>query len=125
MSFGILFTPVHPLLKLLSINVLFAPYLSMPLQCGTLIHLVTLNSWKVFSAEQPDGFVEVGGILSIGNGPNRLTCLNQLEWPLLHQRQIHFTICQAHNIIHHLSAIPFTQYFSADNKHSNPSALNT
>ena len=50
-------------------------------------------------------------------------CLNQLEWPLLHQRQIYFTICQVHNIIHHLSAIPFTQYFSADNRHSNPSAL--
>ena len=37
------------------------------------VHLVTLNSWKVFSAEQPDGFVEVGGILSIDNGPNHLT----------------------------------------------------
>ena len=45
----------------------------MPLQCGTLIHLVTLNSWKVFSAEQPDDSVEVGGILSTKNGPNHLT----------------------------------------------------
>ena len=52
-------------------------------------------------------------------------CLNQLEWPLLHQRQIYFTICQIHNTIHHLSAIPFTQYFSTDNRHSNPSALDT
>ena len=30
-----------------------------------------------------------------------------------------------HNNIHHLSAIPFMQYFSADNRHSNPSALDT
>jgi len=52
-------------------------------------------------------------------------CLNLLEWPLLHQRQIYFTICQVHNIIHHLSAIPFMQYFSTDNRHSNPSVLDT
>ena len=70
--FGILFTPVHPLLKLLSINALFAPYLSTPLHCGILIHLVTLNSWKVFNA---DGFVEVSGILSTDNGSNHLTVI--------------------------------------------------
>jgi len=52
-------------------------------------------------------------------------CVNQLEWPLLHQRHIYFSIYQVHNILHHLSVIPFTQYFSTDNRHSNPSVLDT
>ena len=41
---------------------------------------MTLNIWKVFSAEQPDGIVEVSGILWTDNGPNHLACANQLEW---------------------------------------------
>jgi len=52
-------------------------------------------------------------------------CVNQLDRPLLHQRQTYFSICQVYNILHHLLAVSFTQYFSADNRHSNPSALDT
>ena len=51
-------------------------------------------------------------------------CLDQLEWPLLHQRQNYFTICQVHKILHHQSAIS-SRYFSAVNRHSNPSAIDT
>ena len=52
-------------------------------------------------------------------------CLDQLEWPSLHQRQNYFTICQVHNILHHQSAISSSRYFSAVNRHSNPSAIDT
>ena len=76
----------------------------------------------MFNTEQPDG---VCG--SRWNPVNRQwskssDCfLNQLDWPLLYQRQI----CQLHNIIHHLSVIIFMQYFAADNGNSNPLALDT
>ena len=51
-------------------------------------------------------------------------CINQLEWPSLHQRQNYFAICQVHNILNHRSAISFSQYFPTVNRHpSNPSAL--
>ena len=51
-------------------------------------------------------------------------CLDQLEWPSLHQRQNYFTICQVHNILHHQSATS-SRYFSAVNRHSNPLAIDT
>ena len=53
-------------------------------------------------------------------------CMNHLNWPNLHQRQDYFSICQLHNIMNHESAIPFSQYFSRQNRHpSNPFALDT
>ena len=53
-------------------------------------------------------------------------CINQLKWPSLHLRQNYFTICQAHSILNHQSALPSSQFFSTVNRHpSKPFALDT
>ena len=53
-------------------------------------------------------------------------CISHLKWPILHQRQNCFNICQVHNILNHKTAIPSSQYFSAVNRHpTNSSALDT
>ena len=46
------------------------------------------------------------------------SCLNQLSWPSLHDRQKHFTICQLHSNFNNHSAIPFNKQFSRSNRHS-------
>ena len=46
------------------------------------------------------------------------SCLDQLNWPSLHNRQKYFTLCQLHNIFNNHSAIPFNEHFSRTNRHS-------
>ena len=46
------------------------------------------------------------------------SCLDQLKWPTLHNRQKYFTICQLHDIFNNYSTIPFKEHFSMSNRHS-------
>ena len=46
------------------------------------------------------------------------SCLDQLKWPTLHNRQKYFTICQLHDIFNNYSIIPFKEHFSMSNRHS-------
>ena len=56
------FILVHPLLRPQFTDVLSTHCWNMPHQYGIYIHLVTLESLKQFSAEQPDGSVAVVGM---------------------------------------------------------------
>ena len=46
------------------------------------------------------------------------SCLDQLKWPSLHDRQKYFMICQLHSIFNNYSAIPFKKHFTMSNRHS-------
>ena len=39
------------------------------------------------------------------------SCLDQLNWPSLHDRQKYFTLCQLHSILSNYLAIPFNEHF--------------
>ena len=55
------------------------------------------------------------------------SCLDQLKWPSLHDRQKYFAICYLHSIFNNYSAIPFNRHFSRSNRHScaNPLLIDT
>jgi len=55
------------------------------------------------------------------------SCLEQLKWPSLCDRQKYFTICQLHSIFYNHSIISFNRFFSSMNRHScaNPFLINT
>ena len=46
------------------------------------------------------------------------SCLDQLKWPSLHDRQKYFMVCQLHSIFNNYSAIPFKKHFTMSNRHS-------
>ena len=46
------------------------------------------------------------------------SCLSQLQWPSLRNRQKYFTIYQLHSIFNNHSSIPFNKYLSRSERHS-------
>ena len=123
---GILYIHVHLLSNLPSTNVLFVPYWSM--HASPVWYLHSSGDIKQLESVQRRATRWVCG--SQWNPVHKHWskssdhCINQLQWPSLHQRQNYFTACQVHNILNHQSAIPSSQYFPMVNRHpSNPSAL--